>query len=265
MSKKRQRECIVLVTGSVIILIMCICSNIFSGRNKNKVYANQNIVETSANSEEHNMNEEAYEVRSSLLDIVEGINSVANYCSRLSSAKTKYNVDDILVGEFVSSQESADKVIYLNDLRVSSTSIEQSALSFIASNRTSDKDYDALLRIVEAEATGEGYKGKVLIANVILNRVNDARFPNNAYDVVWEKMNGISQFAPTVDGRIETVTISDETREAVNSAINGEDYSEGALFFTVRADANADDMKWFDAALTSLFTYGNHEFYKIAE
>jgi len=265
MSKKQQWERIVLATGSAVIIIMCICSNILSERDKNKVYANQNKVETFADREEHNINEEAYEVRTSMLDIVEGIMSVANYCGKLSTEKTEYNVDDILVGEIVIPQESIDKAKYLSGLRVSSNSIEHSGLSFVASNRMSDHDYDTLLSIVEAEATGEGYKGKVLIANVILNRINDARFPNNIYDVVWEETNGVSQFAPTVDGRIGALTISDETREAVNSAIDGEDYSEGALFFTVRAEANSDDMKWFDAVLTSLFTYGNHEFYKFAE
>ena len=37
----------------------------------------------------------------------------------------------------------------------------------------SDQDYDALLRIVEAEAGGEDADGKLLVANVVLNRVND--------------------------------------------------------------------------------------------
>lgn len=41
----------------------------------------------------------------------------------------------------------------------------------------SDEDYDTLLRIVEAEAGTEDIKGRVLVANVIMNRVKNANFP----------------------------------------------------------------------------------------
>lgn len=39
------------------------------------------------------------------------------------------------------------------------------------------EDYDALLRIVEAEASGEDETGRLLVANVVLNRVRSAAFP----------------------------------------------------------------------------------------
>lgn len=51
-------------------------------------------------------------------------------------------------------------------------------------------DYTALVRIVEAEATGEDLIGKVLIANVVMNRVDSKRFPNSIYDVVHQKLDG---------------------------------------------------------------------------
>ena len=43
----------------------------------------------------------------------------------------------------------------------------------LAENPTlmSDEDYDTLLRIVEAEAGSEDIKGRVLVANVIMNRL----------------------------------------------------------------------------------------------
>ena len=62
-------------------------------------------------------------------------------------------------------------------------------------------DYNVLLKIVEAEAGGEDLIGKIMVANVILNRVNSDRFPNNVTDVVYQK----SQFSPISDGRINTV------------------------------------------------------------
>jgi N-acetylmuramoyl-L-alanine amidase len=125
----------------------------------------------------------------------------------------------------------------------------------------SDKDYEALLRIVEAEAGGEDQNGKLLVANVVLNRVNSSRFPDTVWDVVMQKEQGIAQFSPTVDGRYQSVSISEDTREAVERAVYGEDISQGALYFCAREKSDADNLQWFDRQLTKLFTYGNHEFF----
>ena len=125
----------------------------------------------------------------------------------------------------------------------------------------SDKDYDALLRIVEAEAGGEDQNGKLLVANVVLNRVNSEVFPDTVWDVVMQKEQGIAQFSPTVDGRFQNVNISDDTIAAVERALYGEDISQGALYFCAREKADSDKLKWFDRKLTKLFSYGPHEFF----
>lgn len=125
----------------------------------------------------------------------------------------------------------------------------------------SDKDYDALIRIVEAEAGGEDQDGKLLVANVVLNRVNSDLFPDNVLDVVMQREQGIAQFSPTVDGRYQNVRVSEDTREAVERALYGEDISQGALYFCAREKADSDRLKWFDRKLTRLFSYGNHEFF----
>lgn len=125
----------------------------------------------------------------------------------------------------------------------------------------SDKDYEALLRIVEAEAGGEDQNGKLLVANVVLNRVNNSQFPDTVWDVVMQREQGVAQFSPTVDGRYQSVSISEDTREAVERALYGEDISQGALYFCARDKADSDRMQWFDRNLTKLFAYGNHEFF----
>lgn len=126
----------------------------------------------------------------------------------------------------------------------------------------SDKDYDALLRIVEAEAGGEDQDGKLLVANVVLNRVNSERFPDSVWDVVMQREQGVAQFSPTVDGRFQNVRVSDDTVEAVERAMYGEDISQGALYFCAREKADSDKLKWFDRKLTRLFSYGHHEFFQ---
>ena len=133
----------------------------------------------------------------------------------------------------------------------------------LAENPTlmSDEDYDTLLRIVEAEAGSEDIKGRVLVANVIMNRVKSEDFPNTVTEVVWDNSDGVPQFSPTYDGRINEVAVSDETREAVKQALKGADYSEGALFFIQKSAAEEHNVKWFEKDLKRLFKYGVHEFY----
>lgn len=125
----------------------------------------------------------------------------------------------------------------------------------------SDNDYATLLSIVEAESGGEDLEGRIMVANVILNRVESDRFPDNVYDVVWEVVGGMAQFSPTEDGRISSVTISETTEEAVKKALEGTDLSQGALFFVAKDQANKDNVKWFESDLKPLFEHGVHSFY----
>ncbi|MBQ2426331.1 MAG: cell wall hydrolase, partial [Lachnospiraceae bacterium] len=100
--------------------------------------------------------------------------------------------------------------------------------------------------------------GKILVANVILNRVDSNEFPDSIHGVVYQK----SQFSPVIDGSINRCKVSDETREAVERALNGEDPSEGALYFMNRSKSAPKNVRWFDTKLSFLFKHGEHEFFK---
>lgn len=121
----------------------------------------------------------------------------------------------------------------------------------------SKKEYEILLRIVEAETTGGDVTSKLMVANVVLNRVNHPKFPNTIEKVVFQK----NQFSPTIDGRYYSVSITKETKEGVKRALDGENQSQGALFFSARDKADPDCMKWFDQNLKRLFEYGGHEYF----
>ena len=122
------------------------------------------------------------------------------------------------------------------------------------------KEYNVLLRIVEAEAGGEDITGKMLVANVIMNRIQSGRFPDTVTEVVYQKNpNGKAQFSPTVNGRIDSVNVSQETVDAVERVLNGEDSSNGALYFrSVHSNGT-----WHDNALRRVAEHGNHIFYTI--
>lgn len=121
-----------------------------------------------------------------------------------------------------------------------------------------ESDYNVLLRIVQAEAGGCDMKGKILVANVILNRVESDEFPDTITDVVYEKR----QFSPVSNGSINRCKVEEETVEAVDRALAGEDYSEGALFFMNRRASSGSNVRWFDTHLDYLFQHGGHEFFK---
>ena len=129
-------------------------------------------------------------------------------------------------------------------------------------NALDASELDVLLRIVESEAGSEDGDGRLLVANVILNRVNDDKFPSTVTEVVFQQENGVAQFSPFSNGKIYQVEISEETYEAVERALNGEDISQGALFFASRKYADSTKMKWFDDNLEYLFQHGGHEFFK---
>lgn len=122
----------------------------------------------------------------------------------------------------------------------------------------SQSDYQVLLRIVEAEAGICDEKGRILVANVIMNRVRDKQFPDSVTEVVYQR----NQFSPVSNGRINQVKVTDLTVECVNRALDGEDYSQGALYFMNRGRSQRRAVSFFDSSLTYLFAHDGHEFFK---
>lgn len=123
-------------------------------------------------------------------------------------------------------------------------------------------ELEVLYRIVEAEAGAEDEEGKLLVANVVINRVNNDKFPDTISGVVFQREKGVTQFSPVSNGRYYCVEISEETIKAVERALRGEDISGGALYFAARKYADSERMKWFDENLTFLFEHGGHEFFR---
>lgn len=72
-----------------------------------------------------------------------------------------------------------------------------------------------LAQLVQAEAGNQDLKGKRLVADVVLNRVDSERFPNTVEEVIFQK-NPV-QFGVTVDGAFEKTKseVSEECFEAV--------------------------------------------------
>ena len=250
------RSFAVLTLFAVLAMVISLGTKVFSENSSGKVYAASDTKVVSSDS-----SDEEVAVPTGIAGVVTGVSDT------LSSGSTVTRIgsscEQVIVGQRVKKVEKTAA-----DLNVSSSMEnkvnELDARSItLAENPTlmSDEDYDTLLRIVEAEAGSEDIKGRVLVANVIMNRVKSENFPDTVTEVVWVNSDGVPQFSPTYDGRINEVTVSDETREAVKQALKGTDYSEGALFFIQKSAAEAHNVKWFEKDLKKLFKYGVHEFY----
>lgn len=120
----------------------------------------------------------------------------------------------------------------------------------------SDEELLMLRKIVMAEAEGEPYEGKVAVANVVLNRLRSANFPNTIQKVIYQKF----QFSPVGNGRFKRVQPNKDSIHAVNEAMNGrKEVSDDTYYFL--SLQLADDLT-VKHTRTYNKTIGNHTFYK---
>ncbi len=174
----------------------------------------------------------------------------------MSTPAFKLMIKDALMPEEQTSHGSLTRAVASNQ-RIIDVAVMEKEWKY----EISEEDYQVLLRIVEAEAGGEDTEGKMLVAGVVLNRVVSEDFPDSVKEVVFQRSNGTAQFSPVYSGRYDRVRISEDTVEAVERVLCGEDLTEGALYFAARKYADSTKMRWFDEHLTYLFTHGGHEFF----
>lgn len=158
-------------------------------------------------------------------------------------------------------KEENGQTVKENDLAEPTLQVKMLEREVSAEPSLSSADYQVLLKIVEAEAGSEDLNGRILVANVVLNRVKSELFPDCVTEVVYQHSNGVYQFSPVKNGTIDTVLVSEETKQAVAMALDGTDLSKGALYFAARNAANEKNMRWFDTHLVRLFAHGGHEFF----
>ena len=108
-------------------------------------------------------------------------------------------------------------------------------------------DVKLLAAVIWAEAEGEDHTGKRLVASTVLNRVDDERFPNTIYEVIFQ--NG--QFTVIGNGRFDKGYILQEpscVQAAMEELMQRTD--ENVLFFSAGG--------WGYG--TPYMQYGNHYF-----
>lgn len=115
----------------------------------------------------------------------------------------------------------------------------------------SGTDIYLIARAVYAEARGEEYMGKVAVAAVILNRVDDPSFPNSVSGVVYQP----GAFDSVSDGQINLAP-DEECIRAARDAFGGWDPTNGCVYYF---NPNNTTNKWM-LSKDVVLTVGNHVF-----
>lgn len=123
----------------------------------------------------------------------------------------------------------------------------------------SAEEYDMLLFCVDHEAKGGVLKHRMMVTQVILNRVASPRFPNT----LGEVLNTPGQFdvMPWYENRGDW-TPTETTVQAVNNVLSGLSYDMvcGSLYFCnpyIVGEGN-----WFDTNLEAVAEIEGHRFYR---
>lgn len=103
-----------------------------------------------------------------------------------------------------------------------------------------DEQFQCLAHAIYFEARGESLSGQRAVAEVVLNRVDDPRFPATICGVVKERNAAGCQFSWTCDGRPDKVRNAEayaEVAKVARAMLDGAPRSltDGATFFHTRA------------------------------
>lgn len=102
---------------------------------------------------------------------------------------------------------------------------------------STDLDTKCLTDVMYYEARGESLNGQVAVAYVILNRVNDSKFPKTICEVVYQKDKNICQFSwvcnqkPIPDPKQWEVWLRIWNLAHMVLTSNYQDPTKGSLFF----------------------------------
>ena len=110
----------------------------------------------------------------------------------------------------------------------------------------SQGDLDLMAAIIECEAGGEPYEGKIGVGAVVMNRVRSSQFPNTISEVIYQS----GQFSPVASGKLASVLSRGARQDCYDAARD------------VFAGANTvGDCLFFHAGGGSGLTIANQTFY----
>ncbi len=130
----------------------------------------------------------------------------------------------------------------------SSTKVSAETLAAYKATAATYDELTLLAALIQCEAGGESYEGKVAVGAVVMNRLAYGGFGNSIIDVIFQK----GQFSPASSGsliRRLSKGVSESCLKAAKEAMSGVDNTGGCLYFrTVKSGKTG-------------LIIGNHVFY----
>ena len=148
-------------------------------------------------------------------------------------------IDDIYYA-FLKKRNELNRLVKKNQEEIQETAAVETDAS------ASNQDLDLMAAIIECEAGGESYEGKIGVGAVILNRIRSSEFPNTLSEVIYQS----GQFEPVWTGKLASV---------LSRGANADCYAAARDVF---AGANTiGECLFFHAGGGSGLTIGNQTFY----
>lgn len=122
---------------------------------------------------------------------------------------------------------------------------------------TYDEDLYWLSRIIQAEAQGEPFEGKLAVGSIIINRKNDSDFPDTIKEVIFDTNYGY-QYTPVLNGTIHN-SPSSESIKAAKMVLAGNNNISDCLYFL---NPRKSTSTWIIENRTFYKRIGLHDFYR---
>lgn len=268
-TKRMYREMAVITLGACVIAVTSFASTGFGGGGKNVVMAN--IEGSDANSSEEDKADisvslseaDTAEILTAQIAVQESESQAAESDNHLTQ-ELQEDISNLEkefekhIDNFEQLREEAHEYERQKELEEEKKRYIENICTNLGIQSYSDEDYLNLCRIIQSEAGICDTEGKILVGNVIVNRVRSNKFPNTITEVIFYP----GQFTPVSDGSFYTYEVTQHTKDAVERLLNGEDYSQGALFFMSNKGTLTRGKRWIRNKLTFLFEHQGHEFYK---
>ena len=167
-----------LVSGCALLSVsIAVGSKFVDNGDRSQVYAASEAEENMVSASSERGTFDGSELPTGIAGVVSGVSETPAAGTRIKRIGT--SCENVLVGQRVKVvEDGAARLNVSSSMENTVENLDQTA-AHMAENPTimSDEDYDVFLRIVEAEAGTEDLKGRILVANVILNRVKNDEFP----------------------------------------------------------------------------------------
>lgn len=208
-----------------------------------------------------NQNTNTAEIKAGSEDVTVTVGSdiavVNGQTVKLDAPVQLYNGRTFVPVRFFSQVMGVDSIRWNQSTHI--VSIVKQGLAVNLNNITpaySDEDLYWLSRLVEAEAGGEPYEGKIAVADTVINRKNSGLYPNTIKGVIFDTNNGV-QYSPVGNGAIYN-TPSQNSINAAIQALEGNDVVGNCMYFVNPAIATST---WIEDNRTYYEAIGNHQFY----